>query len=521
MKNERIYFWAMLTLTVASIAYWSNFVILKYTMFKYPYSDFGFYAYNFYYSLHYPNTMQGLQLLVIGNHVAIDQLLVMPFYYLIQSPLTLLLLQVVVVSLTGLLLFFIARALLKENLFALVLGTVFLLNPGVQGLIIFDYHPEYLILPFYLLTFYFYFKRNKPLFFLFLILLLATIDSVVFIVLALGLGLIYYEFVYEKDKKARSERLKLATSVVALSAAALLFYLIVPILLTNSYSQPGGAGFPAIFKAFNFDLPIMYKFLPASITNFNYTVINSTWLSFTHFNLLSDPVFVVVALLTAILVFGFAAINDPLLVIILGLPWLVALLGFGFAVYGSVNYQYFSYVIGGSAVAAMLGMIEIKKKKGLWGALSKISKRVERNKMIIICGSALILTLYVSEIGVLVHVLQTDAPFLLFDNSEFNASCYSQLNSVIAAVPANASLMTESAIFSHVTTRRYLEAMSWINSSVYFTPEYVLVDFNNCINSSQSDTPRQHAIFLNYTKNFNYSVYFRNGTATIYKLNKG
>ncbi|MGA3020630.1 MAG: DUF2079 domain-containing protein [Candidatus Micrarchaeales archaeon] len=524
LKNQSIYFWAVLALVIANFIYWSYFVIVKYTMFKYSYIDFGIYAYNFYYLLHYSNTMSFLQHFVIANHITIDQIIfAVPLFYLYQSPLMLLLFQVFVLSLTGVLVFFIASTLLKDRFTALVLSSVFLLNPGVQGLIVFDYHSEFLILPFYLLTFYFYFRRNKPFFFLSLALLLGTMDSVVFITLALGLGLIYYELFREKDKKISAERLKLALCIVAFSIIAFLLYSVTASKLTNSYPE-AGLSFPPTFKVFQTDSSVLYKFLPSIIPGFNYSVTNTILLVFTHINVFSYPPFLIIALLVAIFVFGISAINDPPLLIILDLPWLVAFLGLGYGVYGSIDFQYFSYVIGGTLVATMLGVIEINEGRGLWSILSRISKQINKNKRTIICASALLLSFYVSAAGSLIHAKQTNVPFLLFDNSEFNASCYSQLNSAIAKLPENVSLMTESAISPHVIDRKYLEVTFYTESgdfnNYFFASEYILTDFNSCINSTQIDTPQQYAVFLNYTKHFNYSIYFSNGSAIVYRLNR-
>ncbi|MDE1854814.1 MAG: DUF2079 domain-containing protein [Candidatus Micrarchaeota archaeon] len=517
MEREKVVLAAMFLIVLASFAFWSNFVIVKYTMFRYSYSDFGFYAYNFYYTLHYPSTFQGLQYLVIGNHIAVDQLLVLPLFYLYQSPLTLLLLQVLVISLTGMIVFFIAKELLKNDFIALALGTAFVLNPGVQGMIVFDYHPEFLIIPFYLLTFYFYFKRERALFFASLLLLLGTLDSVVFIVLALGFGLIYYEFFHEKDSKTRAARLRLAAYIVVFSLISLLLYIEVANQLIASYSQ-GNAAFPHVFRAFQFDLPVVAKLATGIGVQYNYSAINSTWLTFYHTNIFQAPAFLFVAIVVAILVFGVAAINDPLLAIILDSPWLLALIGFGYVVYGSIDFQYFSYVIGGTVVSTLLGTLLIYRNRGVWHFISRAYAHAKEQRVLIICASILIPTLYAFMVGMFVHAQGTNAPFLLFNNSEYNASCYAQLNFVISRLPSNSSLMTESSIFPHVADRRNVEAMTWINGSVYFTPEYILVDFNNCINVTELDLRNESSILASYMSRFNYSVYLTNGTVRLYRL---
>ena len=95
-------------LTVANFTYWCLYSLNAYNTFH-EFGDLGAFAYDMYYHLHYPNIVWGLQYLIFGNHIAPDLILVLPMYAIFQSALTLLFIQAAVLSVTGLVLFVVAR----------------------------------------------------------------------------------------------------------------------------------------------------------------------------------------------------------------------------------------------------------------------------------------------------------------------------------------------------------------------------------------------------------------------------
>ena len=169
--------WLALTVlfTVANFAYWAMFSINAYNTFH-EYSDLGTFAYDMYYHIHYPNIVWGLQYLVYGNHVAPDLILMVPLYAVFQSPLTLLFIQAAVLSVTGFVLFLVARDLLKDSRMALLLAFAYFLNPGIHGMLMFDFHAESLIVLFYILTFYFYMRKELRMMVVSLLFLLGSME---------------------------------------------------------------------------------------------------------------------------------------------------------------------------------------------------------------------------------------------------------------------------------------------------------------------------------------------------------
>ncbi len=108
--------------------------------------DLGDYAYNMNYYSNY-GVPTALQYLVFGNHMAPDQVALLLVYASLPSPLTLIVVQSLVLSLGGLASFFAARRALGSASLSLLFCFAFLANPGMHGILFFDYHAEFLILP--------------------------------------------------------------------------------------------------------------------------------------------------------------------------------------------------------------------------------------------------------------------------------------------------------------------------------------------------------------------------------------
>ncbi|MEM4067052.1 MAG: DUF2079 domain-containing protein, partial [Candidatus Micrarchaeaceae archaeon] len=164
MHKVSVLFVVAVFLTLLSMIYWTAFGFNAFYTFH-EYQDLGIFAYNMWYDIHFPGVMHGLQLLVFGNHVAPDQLfIILPLFYLDQSPLTLLFIQAAILSCTALVIYFVANNLLNDEKLAFLIFLAFLLNPGMHGMLVFDYHAESMIILFYILTFYFLMKARFKLF---------------------------------------------------------------------------------------------------------------------------------------------------------------------------------------------------------------------------------------------------------------------------------------------------------------------------------------------------------------------
>ena len=104
----------------------------------------------------------------------------------------------------------------------------------------------------------------------------------------------------------------------------------------------------------------------------------------------------------------------------------------------------------------------------------------------------------------------------LFQVTPLQKKLDAQLNSEIALVPPNATLMTQYFIIPHMINRPYVEMLG--NDSYYFRPEYILVDFN--LNLSLNVFSGNEAQYIDSYLNAsarNYTIYSYNGTAYLIK----
>jgi uncharacterized membrane protein len=112
----------------------------------------------------------------LGTHFAPIVLLLLPIYAIHPSPETLLILQTPFIALGALPVFLIARHLLRNANLSLGLAALYLVNPGVQSLNLFDFHVE-AFLPFFIgMAYYCFLTRKWRAYLLFLGLSLITIE---------------------------------------------------------------------------------------------------------------------------------------------------------------------------------------------------------------------------------------------------------------------------------------------------------------------------------------------------------
>jgi uncharacterized membrane protein len=508
--KEKALLYVAIFLTVASIAYWTAYGFNAFYTFH-EYNDLGIFAYNMWYDLHFPGIVHGLQLLIFGNHISPDQLLlVLPFFAIDQSPLTLLFIQAVVLSLTSLLVYFIAKDLLKDNVLAFLLFLAFLVNPGMHGMLIFDYHAEMLIIPFVLLTFYFFMKSNAKLFYISLLFLLGTIEEAPFIAVALLFGLLVYVLSYV-DKSARRSLLIMLGIGFIVSFVVFGIYHIITASLISSYAT-NYPDLPPMLKA-NIYYSNLLGGAVSGLTNIG-KVANNTSLLLSS----SMSIYIFYGIIVAFFAAGIAILFDPLIALLMGFPWLVEIFvnqNLGFIVIWN---QYFSFVLGGTFAASILGLMLMKERKGVLAKLIAKYRKEDYEMFISKLVYSLIsfmIFLFIITYPLFIYSKNVNniSQDLLFQVSPQIRAIDEQLYSVMALVPENSSLMTDYFIMAHFTNMRYLEEFG--NSTIYFVPKYILFDFNlNISLNGYSSVP----FLLQYLQTHRYTLYARNGTAYLLVL---
>ncbi|HUU43611.1 MAG TPA: DUF2079 domain-containing protein, partial [Planctomycetota bacterium] len=148
----------------------------------------------------------------LGSHMSLTMLLISPVYTVLPSPVTLLVIQSVVLSLGALPVYRLARRELKNGFVAVSFAALYLMYPALGYTNLYEFHPVTLATTTLLYTFYYLWVGRFGLMVLFAMLSLMAKENVGAVVFMMGL--------YALALKRPRRRL-CATTLVALSAAFL------------------------------------------------------------------------------------------------------------------------------------------------------------------------------------------------------------------------------------------------------------------------------------------------------------
>ena len=121
----------------------------------------------------------------LGDHFTPILFLILPIYYLWQSPEILLILQSLFLGLAAWPIYKISEIKLGKNL-AFWIALLWLINPLVHNINLYEFHFVSFLPFFFLMAFYFYLKKTSLPFFIFIFLSLLIREDISFIVLALA-----------------------------------------------------------------------------------------------------------------------------------------------------------------------------------------------------------------------------------------------------------------------------------------------------------------------------------------------
>jgi uncharacterized membrane protein len=130
-------------------------------------------------------TVRGLNL--FADHSSFILLLVVPLYWLWDSPVVLLVTQTLAIGLAAIPLFLLARDLLESAWLGVAVAAVFLLNPAVEWTNLENFHPDSYELLFLAAALYFMVKQRWRWFLAFIALLLLVKEDVPLLVVPLGI----------------------------------------------------------------------------------------------------------------------------------------------------------------------------------------------------------------------------------------------------------------------------------------------------------------------------------------------
>lgn len=124
--------------------------------------------------------------------------LLSPLYLLWESPKMLLLLQTIILGIGAYFVFLISKKLLNNDSISLVLSVAYLINPAVGFVNLYDFHAVALATTFLLASYYFFLKRNYPLFTLFIFLAAITKEQVWALVTIFGVFILARAYMEKK-----------------------------------------------------------------------------------------------------------------------------------------------------------------------------------------------------------------------------------------------------------------------------------------------------------------------------------
>lgn len=177
-------------LTLLIFLYTGYFVFLvfkKYYNFVYNIGDLAIYNQVFFNTLHGRWFDLSINLNnYLGFHFSPIIFLLLPFYYLYQEAPSLLVMQVLFFTLSAWPIFLLAKKITQDKIQSLFLAWLWLINPYLQIAITYEFHLYGLAFFLILWCFYFYYNNRFKLFLLFFILALTTREDIVFVLLAFG-----------------------------------------------------------------------------------------------------------------------------------------------------------------------------------------------------------------------------------------------------------------------------------------------------------------------------------------------
>ncbi len=251
----------LLTVTGTYFFLFSFLSILKYRLFLYNSIDLAIFNQVFWNTLHgnpfwftitFPHSY-------LADHVSLLMMLELPIYALFQHPITLLILQTLALGGAAIPLFFISKTLWQKtainqryaNCAALSIAILWLLNPLVHNINLFEYH-ELAFFPLFIFLATYGYLMNKKAVFLIGYILTATIREDTGIML-IGLIAIMTIDIWRR-KNDRGERLWFITAAITASTA----WTIIAYAVINHFS-PEGTRYTSYFSALGNSIPEILK----------------------------------------------------------------------------------------------------------------------------------------------------------------------------------------------------------------------------------------------------------------------
>jgi uncharacterized membrane protein len=360
---------------------------------------------------------------IFGVHFSPVLFLAVPFYAILKSPATLLVIQSVVVGAGVYPVFLIGQHALKDRRLAYYFSLLYLVYPHVYGINIFDFHPDAFFVPFALFALYFFMKGSWKPYLVFLLLSLSTKEFMAIIFAIFGLGELWVERNEIADVfRSRSHPSKKVLITLGTIAVSACWFLVARQIISIFNPNPPG-GF--------------VQGSPWSLLGFA-PLDPSSWFHPGPINLLQaisyDSQSKLFYLFTIFAPLGFLPLFD-LIDALPVLPWIVVALLSNYSPYYQIGFQYSALIAPFMIIAAIEGFGRVQS------LLKTDSRRI--NKLVRRLFFACVLISLVLTFQNLPSSLQT----IISPHDQ-------RLNDLITQIQTdfpNASILTQYNLFPHIS----------------------------------------------------------------------
>jgi len=442
--SHRLLFVAIVTYSVV----FSIYSILKYYALRATYLDLGVYNQSFWVDAFGGNFLR-INSLFFAGHLSPLLVALLPVYFLVPGPPTLLVIQSFALGLAAVPIYLLVQDVESDRRVATIIAATYLLYPALHGVNGFDFHA----VAFFPLTagfaLLYWRRRNWKPYYVSLTLAMATLEFAPYIILFMGLGELLQTL---RNKFAERALVRHALLTILVAGVTLVVYLIVTPLastrLAVNYLTGGvGANISVVPVTHVYDIPGYFLSHPVEVGQLIFVGFPAKFLYFLE--LLGPLMF-----LPVLDAFSWVPLLPWTFVVLLGRRW----------PYYSIYFHYSALVIPFlfASLASGLDKLEVSKS-----SLRRLSKGIILTTLIFSSYVSILSPLnpYNGEVSDLPH-----SSWWPTRSSHVDA-----LDRVAALIPQDAYLMTQNDIGSMVSSRRemYVPPADWPPQK---TPDFVLAD---------------------------------------------
>lgn len=400
----------------------------------------------------------------LGVHVSPIIFILLPFYALVQSPYTLLVLQAVALALPAFFIYKIAVRISGKEIVALLFAIGYLVYPGTLWSNWYDFHTEAFVPLFLSMAFYYYFKGNKLGLVFSMLMLLTTMESAVYIDLAFAVYIALREVL--KRRKAQPNRKvfdkRLLIVLLTVASVSVVYYFVCESIMNSVWPQRG---------------------LLAPLNLYGIQIYNNLLLKISYIAILTAPL-------------AFLPFDSPL-ELLPAAPYLFLAIVTDYQPYFTITWQYPALISVPFFVAAISGLSQQNWKRIKWKLIGGMVIFV----VLLSPGSPLI-----SQFSVRWTI---DLP-----NSEMELRYQA-----LSMIEENATVLAQENIFPNIAQRQVVYTL-WPSNTE--PPDYIVIDvFETLFYHSPPDLSTKDAM-LNYVQGHRYGVAaIVNGFVVLKKNYKG